>query len=142
MMRVLEICRYANPFSFARLKPSYTLFKVAVESLNFFPASMVNSICEGYPEYVRLSSELPFLSPDSTVAGEMDAVKVFWKTTRQSLGRLNPFVRYCFTIQCSSGSVERVFSVLTNTFGPQQDSTYEDYMCLSLMRQFNKRDDQ
>ena len=40
-------------------------------------------------------------------------------------------------IQPSSGAVERVFSILTNTFGTQQDHSLQDYIEASLMLQYN-----
>ena len=40
-------------------------------------------------------------------------------------------------IQPLSGAVERVFSILTDTFSTQQDSSLQDYIEASLMLQYN-----
>ena len=42
-------------------------------------------------------------------------------------------------IQPSSAAFERVFSLLKNSFGVQQDNALKDYVEASLMLQFNKR---
>jgi hypothetical protein len=142
MIGLLKTCRLANPYAFARLKPTAVEFRAAVESLAFFDAADVLSICQGYAEYMRISSELPALPLGCTSTDEMKAVKTFWRANRAALCNLAPFVRYCFTIQCSSAAVERVFSVLNYSFSDQQELSLEDYVCLSLMRQFNRRANQ
>jgi hAT family C-terminal dimerisation region len=141
MLALLKACRLANPYAFARLQPTADEFRAAVESLDHFTAEDVLSICGGYGEYVRLCSELPALPLHSTPDYEMKSIKSFWRANHATLHKLSPFVRYCFAIQCSSAAVERVFSVLKNSFCSQQELSLEDYMCLSLMRQFNNRGD-
>ena len=42
-------------------------------------------------------------------------------------------------IQLSSGTIERVFSLLQNSFQKQKKSAMEDYIESSLMLQYNKR---
>ena len=44
-----------------------------------------------------------------------------------------------FLLQPSSGAVERVFSLLNNSFSDQQQNTLEDYVEASIMLQYNSR---
>jgi hypothetical protein len=141
MVELLKICRLSNPYAFAHLKPTAEEFNAAVASLDVFDADEERSISQGYAEYMRISLELPSLPRGSSPDDEMKAIKTFWRAHHATLNKLSPFVRYCFTIQCSSAAVERVFSVLKNSFGDQQELSLEDYVCLSLIRQFNKRAD-
>jgi hypothetical protein len=142
MLALLKACRLANPYAFARLQPTADEFRAAVESLDHFTAADVLSICGGYGEYARLCSELPALPLHSSSDYEMKSIKSFWRANHATVHNLSPFfVRYCFTIQCSSAAVERVFSVLKNSFCSQQELSLEDYVCLSPMRQFNSRGD-
>ena len=48
-------------------------------------------------------------------------------------------VRKVALIQPSSAAAECVFSLLSCSFGPQQDLTLQDYIECSLMLQYNKR---
>ena len=42
-------------------------------------------------------------------------------------------------LQQESAALERVFSLLNNSFGDQQDNALQDYVEASLVLQFNKR---
>ncbi len=42
-------------------------------------------------------------------------------------------------MQPSSGAAERVFSILSNFFSSQQESSLEDYIGLSIILQYNHR---
>jgi hypothetical protein len=139
MIELLKICRLVNPYRFSALKPTLSEFRAAVNSLDFFEPDVVNAICVGFSDYVRLANELPPLPADHSLDDKLKAIKTFWRANAVELKPLSPFVRYCFTIQCSSAAVERVFSILKNCFGDRQTNSLEDYVCLSLMRQYNKR---
>ena len=57
-------------------------------------------------------------------------------------GTLPNWTRSCrlvLLVQPSSGAAERVFSVLTNSFSAQQESSLEDYKLLSVMLQYKYR---
>ena len=41
-------------------------------------------------------------------------------------------------MQPSSAAAERVFSLLKNSFGEQQDNSLQDYIECSMMLQYNK----
>ena len=45
------------------------------------------------------------------------------------------------SIQPSSAAAERVFSLLQSSFGKQQEQSLEDYIELSVMMQYNYRND-
>ena len=44
-----------------------------------------------------------------------------------------------FLVQPSSAAAERVFSLLKNAFGEQQQSSLHDLVAATLMVQYNKR---
>lgn len=46
-------------------------------------------------------------------------------------------VKKLLLIQPSSASAERVFSLLTNAFGSQQESALQDYLEASVMLRYN-----
>lgn len=139
-MDILKICRLTSPFTFKRLKPTFAELKSAIEGVKFFDKKDIASMMSGYTEYVRLAEEIPPLKVDATVSDELEAIVAFWRTNAHQLRKLNLFVRYCFTIQCSSACVERVFSILKNSFDDKQKLALEDYVQLSLMRQYNRFD--
>ena len=74
------------------------------------------------------------------ISDNVDVVK-WWKSHEEN-GTLPNWTRSCrlvLLVQPSSGAAERVFSVLTNSFSAQQESSLEDYKQLSVMLQYNYR---
>ena len=70
---------------------------------------------------------------------KLERSESFWATNYIDFPALTELVRYAWTSTSSSGSVERLFSVLKRTFTTQQlASAYIDYVEASCMLQFNK----
>lgn len=60
------------------------------------------------------------------------------KTThKDTLPHWSSLVKKLLLIQPSSASAERVFSLLTNAFGSQQESPLQDYLEASVMLRYN-----
>ena len=71
------------------------------------------------------------ISPDYTVFN-------FWKDHIASVPKWGDFVKNVMLIQPLSGTVERVFSFLNNSFREQQLSSLEEYLKASIMIQYRK----
>ena len=93
--------------------------------LNEFPTYLV--LCEQY-----------YAIPEK-VEEELRLIIKFWRLNKVRLPYLALLVRYAYCITPSSASVERVFSLLKNSFGAQQNLSLEDYIEASLMFQYNNR---
>ena len=125
-----KAARYFSPSKVNELKPT----AVDIDSLTAFP--FLNSeVIDG------LKSELPeYLAAAEDVSDKVDVIE-WWKSHEES-GRLPNWTRTCrlvFLVQPSSAAAERVFSLLTNSFSPQQETSLEDYKELSVMLQYNYR---
>ena len=64
---------------------------------------------------------------------------LWWKNNSEDLPNWSAAVRKVALVQPSSAAAERVFSLLTCSFGAQQDLTLQDYIECSLMLQYNTR---
>ena len=59
-----------------------------------------------------------------------------WWKSHEDNGQLPNWSQACklvLLVQPSSAAAERVFSMLTNAFSPQQESSLENYIQLSVM---------
>ena len=82
---------------------------------------------------LSFKSELPtYLSKAEDTTPEID-VLTWWKRHEHDLPNWSTICRSILTIQPSSASAERVFSVLQTLFSPSQRSSLEDYIECSLM---------
>ena len=62
----------------------------------------------------------------------------FWKEHKDTLPAWTAAARQVLLVQPSSAASERVFSLLTNSFGERQQSSLQDYIEASMMLQYNK----
>ena len=62
----------------------------------------------------------------------------FWEAHSNALPVLAEAAKKILLIQPSSSAAVRVFSLMKNLFGDQQQSSLEDYIETSLMLQYNK----
>ena len=125
-----KAARYLSPSKVNELKPT----AIDIDSLTAFP--FLNSeVIDG------LKSELPeYLAAAEDVSDKVDVIE-WWKSHEEN-GRLPYWTRTCrlvLLVQPSSAAAERVFSMLTNSFSPQQETSLEDYLELSVMLQYNYR---
>ena len=61
----------------------------------------------------------------------------WWKDNATDLPSWSSVTANILLVQPSSAAAERVFSLLKASFGPQQDSSLNDYIETSLMLQYN-----
>ena len=92
--------------------------------------------------YMRLCLAIPVHADDVKPQYRMDVATNFWKTNWPNLPNLKLLALYCFTIVPSSGAAERVFSAMKNSLSLlQMTKGLEDYTALSVMCQYNHRND-
>ena len=87
----------------------------------------------------NLKNELPmYLAKADGIDNDVDPIG-WWKANEADLPFWSAAAKLVLLMQPSSASSERVFSILTTTFGHLQDLTLQDYIECSLLLQFNKR---
>ena len=69
-----------------------------------------------------------------------DDVLTFWRTHKSELPTWARSARIVFAMSTNSASCERVFSLLANMFGDNQNSALGDLLQRSLMLRYNKRE--
>ena len=74
-----------------------------------------------------------------TVSGSRLFCTVWWSQQTSELPTLASAFLHILLIQPSSAAAEEVFSLLTNSFGANQDLALQDYIESSLMFQYNGR---
>ena len=99
-----------------------------MDSLSAFPFPDCNTLG-------NLKSELPQYSAAVEDISPAYSPLEFWKTHELSLSAWATAARKNLLVQPSSASLEYVFSLLNNSFGPQQNSALQDYIKTSLMLQ-------
>ena len=105
----------------------------SVDSLTAFPFLRNEALLSA------MKSELPsYLASASGVAPDIDPVS-WWKHHSADLSHWASAVHIVLLILPSSAEAERVFSLLTCSFGLNQDSALRDYVEVSLMLQYNCR---
>ena len=100
-------------------------------------------ILRGFPfldsEVSNLQVELPtYLSLSADASAAIDTLK-WWKDHHEELPHWSSAIQKVLLVQPSSAAAERVFSLLKNAFGEQQQSTLHDLVTATLMVQYNKR---
>ena len=137
---IYKTLRLCNPFSMKRMnfRPNLVEARIGIESLEHFTRDNINQMFNEFPLYLILCEQFTANNPE-TIEEELRLIIKFWRLNKIQLPYLSLFVRYAYCITPSSASVERVFSLLKNSFGPQQNLTLEDYIKTSLMFQYNNR---
>ena len=116
------------PHKVVELKPNAS----TVDSLQAFTFLNEGSLLQ------NLKAELPsYLAKATDVDPTMDPL-VWWRTHSTDLPHWSTAASDVFLLQPSSVAAQRVFSLLKASFGPQQDTTLNDYIQASLMLQYNK----
>ena len=89
------------------------------------------------PLLTDLKSELQtYLAKAADVDAEFDPLE-WWKAHKTDLPHWSAAASDVLLFQPSSAAAKRVFSPLKASFGPQQDTTLNDYIQTSLMLQCN-----
>ena len=86
-----------------------------------------------------LKAELPlYLAAAEDMSAQTDVLQ-WWKSHQLELPKWAEACSLVLLVQPSSAAVEHVFSILSNSFSSQQESSLEDYIELSVMLQYNYR---
>lgn len=143
--RVTPVVKYFKSKFSNELSKSLSIFKAARV---FTPSkvkemtpdvSVVNSLTLLNNKTIldNLKSELlQYIAVSADTSPEVDVMS-WWAEHSEELPHWSSAVKMVALIQPSSGAVERVFSILTNTFNAQQESCLQDYIEASLMLQYN-----
>ena len=84
-----------------------------------------------------LKAELPqYLALATDISPQVDSVE-WWQRKSTDLSHCSGAACQLVLVQPSSAAAEWVFSLLSNCFNEQQDSSLEDYKEASLMLQYN-----
>ena len=87
----------------------------------------------------NLKSELPqYIAKTVETSPEVDVIS-WWVKHSDELPHWSGAAKMVALIQPSSGAVERVFSILTDTFSTQQHTSLQDFIKASLMLQYNHK---
>ena len=105
----------------------------------FLKGEDVDGLLRQLPAYIAAVAHLPDQqSREAESISAKDPLE-FWREHKGNadLTVWVEVLRRVLLVQPSSAAAERVFSLLANTFGPQQTSALSDYIEASLMRQYN-----
>ena len=126
-MKIFKAARFFSPLKMNEIQPT----AADIDCLKVFP--FLTTAIE------LLQRELPtYLAKATDVSTEIEIWK-WWQNNSEELPHWSSAAHKVFLIQPSSAAAERVFSILNNTFGSQQQSSLNDYIEASLMVQYNKR---
>ena len=129
-VELFKVARYFFPAKVSELKPTSS----DLSALSVFPCFNSEAI-EG------MKSELPnYLAGAEDVSLQTDPLE-WWKHHSSDLPMWASGFRKVALFQPSSAAAERVFSLLSNSFGKQQENSLEDYIQLSVMMQYNYRNE-
>ena len=128
IMKAFKTARLFSPHRVSEMRPSAG----DIDTLKAFP--FFNS-----GHVVTLQAELPtYLALSADVSAGIDVLK-WWKDHHQELPQWSLAAQKVFLVQPSSAAAERVFSLLKNAFGEQQQSSLHDLVAATLMVQYNRR---
>ena len=128
IMKAFKAARLFSPHRVSEMQPSAR----DIDILSVFP--FFDSGC-----VVALQAELPtYLSLSADVSSDLDVLK-WWKDHHEERPGWSSAALKAFLVQPSSAAAERVFSLLKNAFGEQQQSSLHDLVTATLMVQYNRR---
>lgn len=103
----------------------------SVDSLKVFPFLDKQEVIDGLKEVLP-----QYLAKAADVSSEIDPVD-WWGRHSADLCRWSAAARQIILAQPSSAASERVFSILNQSFGDQQQLALEDYIEASVLLQYN-----
>ena len=128
-VRAFKAARLCCPVQVQALNPT----AASLEELRNFPFAnddaTIANLAQELPLYLAASDEV-------TVTCEDDKL-TWWANHKDTLPHWSSLVKKLLLIQPSSASAERVFSLLTNAFGSQQESALQDYLEASVTLRYN-----
>jgi hypothetical protein len=117
-----------SPSKFNELKPTVRDID-SLKLFTFFDASTIEWLKSELPNYAALAED---------VSSAIDPL-TWWKDHENKLPQWASACKRVLLLQPSSAAAERVFSILSNSFNSQQESSLEDYTELSVILQYNNR---
>lgn len=152
-LHLFRVATLINPFFVKHHHPLRHVYDDLITTLGFFDAESVNAMLAEVDTYDVLVQTLPATphalpmdDVDTNIAvikdhckTIMDGTIAFWLKYKEKIPHLYSLCHYLITFPPSSAAVERLFSMLQNSFGNKQTGSLEDYVELSLMYQFNDR---
>ena len=128
LVQFFKAARVFSPINMCDMQPSTAM----VDSLAAFPIFSDSTL------QCNLKAELPaYVAAVEDVSPEVDNLG-WWKRHESQLPHLASACRTALLVQPSSAAVERVFSLLTNSFNCRQRHCLEDCIEASVMLQYNK----
>ena len=134
-----EVCRVSQVFD-----PSF--------AINNLTASFVDELCAAIPAIsdcaIALKAEVNSYKVAAATAPTLDhndvkafseKVLEFWRAHGTKMPAWRKAARIVFAIPPNSAASERVFSLLEDMFGKEQDSSLSDLIQAALMLRYNKR---
>jgi hypothetical protein len=136
VVQVYKAAMLVNPTNIHALAP------FAQARLDLLPpridAAMKTTLMAELPEYLTAATLFP-LQAGRTIIEKAKAVRTFWNGPGRACPAWRSLSHYLQLLQPSSAAVERVFSEFKALFSPQQSSTLQDAIQLSLMLRINSR---
>ena len=127
IVTAFKYARYFDPPKVSELNPSAT----DIDHLKAFPflSNKLEDLKKELPSYL---AKVDGLSPN------IDKLE-WWKVHENELPYWSAACQLVLLVQPSSAAAERVFSLLSNSFGDQQTSSLEETIETSIMLQYNYR---
>ena len=128
-LAIFKGCRLFSPQKVREMKPTAQSLDESLSCIPFIDAAEREGLKEELPTYLARVADIDKM---------FDQLE-WWKLNSSTLPNWSTAAKKIVLVQPSSAAAERVFSLLKQSFGEQQDSSLQDYIEASLMLQFNKR---
>lgn len=126
---IFKAARLFSPHQICQLRPVANDIDVVTSIAFLNDAALIENLKNELPRYIARADG---------IADDVDPVG-WWKINEAELPFWSAAAKLVLLMQPSSASSERVFPILTTTFGHLQALALQDYTECSLMLQFNKR---
>ena len=123
-----KAARLLNPHKVAEMLPT----AIDIDKLSIFPFVTITMLA-------NLKVELPSYVAKAVGVDARLCWLEWWKRNCVTLPHWSALARQVVLVQPSSAAAERVFSLLSSSFGDQQTNALQDYIETSVMLQYNKR---
>ena len=128
-LKVFKACRLFLPQKAVTMKLDVKSVTEAFDTTSFLSSR---------EEFDQLIAELPaYLACAADTDDDADPIN-WWKKNAAALPLWSAAAAKAMLLQPSSAAAERVFSLLRNSFGEQQEAALQDYIEASLMLQHNR----
>lgn len=140
LVGMYELCRVARAFdptfAAAHIDAAFVDSMSAITPLASL--GVLPGLKQQLPQYLTAAQTAPAFD-NASVADYSTAILTWWRVNGNTFPAWAEAARIAFAISPSSASCERVFALLKNLFGDQQLGSLSDYLCASLMLNYNGR---